>query len=166
MVMVGGIWMNLSRIEVADCDTLDAAPFVNDLRAGATEVRSALADLRCTGDDAKRNRRSEDLQVVVVDLVFQPLLADLVEAVELVEVYAVSVRHQQAMESDGDSPLLADAGGADLAGLAQHNRSLGNEDVLVVVRVDRIRYEHLHRPHRIAVKPIHQAPYRASVLRR
>src|SRR5665213_2768071 len=63
------------------------------LRARATEVRSTLADLRCTGDDAKRNRRSEDLQVMVVDLIFQPLLADLVESVELVEVYAVAVRH-------------------------------------------------------------------------
>jgi hypothetical protein len=55
-----------------------------------------------------------------------------------------------------DSPLLAEPGGADLARLAQHNRSLGNEDMLVVVRVDRVRYQHLHRPHGIAVKPIHQ----------
>src|SRR5665213_2504825 len=126
------------------------------LWAGAGEIRPALANLRGTGNHAECDRRSEDLQIVVVDLVLQALLADLVEAVELVEVNAVPVRHQQAMESDGDSPLLAESGGADLAGLAQHNRSLGNEDVLVVVRVDGIRYEHLHRPYSIAVKSIHQ----------
>src|SRR5665213_3985275 len=126
------------------------------LRAGTGEIRPALADLRGTSDHTKRNRRSEDLQVVIVDLILQALLADLIEAVELVEVNAVSVRHQQAMESDRDSPLLAETGGADLAGLAQHDRSLGNEDVLVIVRVHRIRYQHLHRPHGIAVKPIHQ----------
>src|ERR1039458_8486975 len=108
------------------------------LWAGATEIRSTLADLGGTGNHAECNRRSEDLQVVIVDLVLQSLLADLVEAVELVEVNAVPVRHQQTMESDGDSPLLAKPGGADLPGLAEHDRSLGNEDVLVVVRVHRI----------------------------
>ena len=30
MVIVGGIWMKWSRIDVADCETLDAAPLVND----------------------------------------------------------------------------------------------------------------------------------------
>ena len=99
---------------------------------------------------------AEDLEVVVVDLIFQALLADLVEAVELVEVDGISVRHNHAVEDNGHAALLAETGGADLLGLAQHDRSLGDEDVLVVVRVDRIRYEHLHRAGGIAVKPIHQ----------
>src|ERR1700683_903041 len=41
----------------------------NGLWRGAREIRPALADLRGTGDHTKRNRRSEDLQVVIVDLI-------------------------------------------------------------------------------------------------
>ena len=42
------------------------------------------------------------------------------------------------MEDDGHPALLADAGPSDLPGLSQHDRSLGNEDMLMVVRIDRI----------------------------
>src|SRR5665213_2637426 len=125
------------------------------LWAGTVETRSALADLRGPGDHSERNRGSEDLQIVIVDLVFQTLLTNLVEAVELVEVNAVPVRHQQSMEGNGNPALLADPGAADLAGLAQHDRSLGDEDVLVVVRVDGVRYQHLHWSYGVAVKPVH-----------
>ena len=93
---------------------------------------------------------------MVVNLVLQSFLSNLIETVELVEVHAVSVRHQQTVESDSYPALLANPGTANLASLAQHNRSVGNENVLMIVRVDGIRYEHLHRPHRVAVKPIHQ----------
>ena len=60
------------------------------------------------------------------------------------------------MEGNGHPALLPKAGRADLLGLAQHDRSIGNDDMLVVVRVDRIRDKHLDRADGIAVQPVHQ----------
>ncbi len=74
---------------------------------------------------------------MVVDLVLQALLADLVETVELVEIDRVPVRHDQAVKDNGHAPLLAKAGRADLLRLPKHDRSLRDDDVLVVVRIQR-----------------------------
>ena len=74
---------------------------------------------------------------MVVDLVFQPLLADLVETVKLVEIDRVTVRHNQAMKDDGHPPLLAEACRADFLCFAEHDRSFGDDDVLVVMRIQR-----------------------------
>ena len=93
---------------------------------------------------------------MIVDLILQALFADLVKAVELVEVHAITIRHNHPVEDDGHAALLAEAGRADLLRLAQHDRSIGNEHVLVVVRVDGIRDEHLDRADGIAVQPVHQ----------
>ena len=79
MVMVGGIWMKRSRMVVADCETLAAGSGGKCLRAAGGDRSAAFFDLAGAGDDAQRNRSSEDLQVVIVDLILQSLLAELVE---------------------------------------------------------------------------------------
>jgi hypothetical protein len=75
---------------------------------------------------------------MVVDLIFQAFFADLVEAVELVEIDGVTIRHNQAVKGDGHAPLLAKARRSNLLRFAQHHRSLGDNDVLVVVRIQGI----------------------------
>ena len=76
--------------------------------------------LRRAGDDAQRNRSTEDLQVVVVDLIFQAGLADLIETVKLVEIDRIAIGHQHSMEGDGKA-LLAESG--DLLRFAQNERA-------------------------------------------
>jgi len=75
---------------------------------------AALRDLACPGNHAQSDRSTEDFKVVIVYLVLKPFLSDLVEPVELVEIDGVTIRHNQAMEDDSDSPLLADARGSNL----------------------------------------------------
>jgi hypothetical protein len=82
---------------------------------------------------------------VVVHLVLQTLLADLVETVELVEVHGIAIRHDEKVEDDGHSALLAESRRPDLLGLAQDDRPFRDEDVLVVMRVEGIGDEHLDR---------------------
>src|SRR5260370_4072520 len=67
--------------------------------AGLRQTCAAVRALRGSGDDAKSNGRAEDLEVVMVDLVFQASFADLVEAVELVKIHGVTVRHNQPVEN-------------------------------------------------------------------
>ena len=75
---------------------------------------------------------------MVVDLVFQPFLSDLIEALEQVEINRVTVWHNQAVKNHGHSPLLAEAGRSNLLCLTQNNRSLGNDHVLMIVGIQRI----------------------------
>jgi hypothetical protein len=93
---------------------------------------------------------------VIVYLVLQPFLPNLVETVELVEVNRVAVRHNHAVEGDGHTALLSESRHTDLLGLPQHDRSVRDKDMLVVVRVDGIRDKHLDRANGIAVQTIHQ----------
>jgi len=60
---------------------------------------------RGTGNDAEGNRRAEDFNVMVVDLVFEASGSGLIETVELVEIDGVAIRHQQPMEGDGEALL-------------------------------------------------------------
>ena len=99
---------------------------------------TSLRNLARSGDYAQSNRGTEDLKVVVVDLVFQPFFSDLIEALELVEINGIPVRHNQAVKDHGHSPLLAKARGSNLLCFAQDNGSFGNDDVLMIVRIQRI----------------------------
>src|SRR5258708_1057277 len=74
----------------------------------------------------------------------------------MVEVRRIAVRHNHAVESDGHATLLTEAYRADLLCLSQHNRSFWDEHMLVIVGVDRIRDEYLHRTYRVAIEAIHQ----------
>jgi hypothetical protein len=60
------------------------------------------------------------------------------------------------MESDSHAALLAETSGANLLGLAKHDSPFGNENVLMVVRVNRIRDQNFDWADGIAVKPVHQ----------
>ena len=79
------------------------------LRSAGGDGAAARRDLAGSRDDSQRDRCPEDLQVVVVDFVLEPLLSDLVQSVELVEIDGVTVRHNQPMEHDGHATLLAEA---------------------------------------------------------
>ena len=78
------------------------------------------------------------MQVMIIYFVLQSLLADLVEAMKLIEVNAIAVGHDHAMEDDGHAALLAEACRADLPGFAEHDSSVGNDHVLMVVGIDRV----------------------------
>src|SRR6266849_9317613 len=84
--------------------------------AGLRETGIAVRALRGSGDDAKSNGRAEDLEVVMVDLVFQASFTDLVQAVKLVEIHGVTVRHNQPVENHRQ-PALAET--LHFAGFAQ-----------------------------------------------
>jgi hypothetical protein len=76
------------------------------LRAAGRDGSASLLDFSGPGNQAKRDRRSEYLQVVVVDLVFQGRLADLIETGELVEVDAEAARRpcRDGIYRDGPGP--------------------------------------------------------------
>ena len=107
--MVGGICMKRSRIVVADCETLAAAPLVNAWEPLVVMVPPPCVISPAPGNDTQRDRGSEDLEVVIVDLIFQTFLADLIETVELVEIDGVTVRHNQPVKNHGHAALLAEA---------------------------------------------------------
>ena len=77
-----------------------------------------------------RQRRTEDLEVVVVNLVAKGRFADLIETLELVEAHRVTVRHHEAVKKDGET-LLAE--GFDFFRFAKDFGSGGDEKVLAVV---------------------------------
>ena len=62
-----------------------------------------------------------------------PGVADLVEALELVETDGVAVRHDEPVEDNGETCL---AGVFHLLRFAKDLRSSGNQQVLAVVRID------------------------------
>src|SRR5260370_37367570 len=105
------------------------------LRAAGGDGAAALRDLAGSGNHSQGDRGAEDFQVVVVDLVFQPFFADLVEAVELVEIDRVTIWHNQAVKGDSHAPLLAESRRANLLRFAEYKRSLVDDDVLMVVRI-------------------------------
>src|ERR1017187_17237 len=107
---------------------------------GATRCNgpASLRDLTGSGDHTQGDRGAEDLKVVIVDLVLQPFLSDLVEAVKLIKINGITIRHYEAVENDGDPALLTEACGSNLLCFTQNNCSFGNDDVLVIVRIQRI----------------------------
>src|ERR1035438_1968224 len=93
---------------------------------------------------------------MVIDLVFQALLANLVETVELVEIDRVTVRHNETMKNNGHPPLLPEPGRTDFLRLPKHDRSFGDNDVLMVMRIQGIRNKDFDRAGGVSVQTIHQ----------
>ena len=93
---------------------------------------------------------------MVVDLILQALLTDLIKALKLIEIDGIAIRHNHAVKFDSQAALLTETIGPDLPRFPQHDRSFRDEDVLMIMRVHRIRNKHLDWPHRIAVKSVHQ----------
>lgn len=50
---------------------------------------------------------------MVIDLIFQSLFTDLVEAVKLIEIHGITVRHNHAVENDGQAALLPETRATD-----------------------------------------------------
>ena len=63
------------------------------LRTARRDGAATLRDLARSGNHTQSDRGAEDLEVVVVDLIFQSFLSDLIETLELVEIDRVTVRH-------------------------------------------------------------------------
>ena len=94
---------------------------------------ATLSDLACPSNHTQSDRGAEDLEVVVVDLIFQSFLSDLIETLKLIEIDGVTVRHNQPVKNNGHAPLLAEARRSNFLCFAQNNRSLGNDHVLMIV---------------------------------
>src|SRR5262245_41881373 len=71
----------------------------------ATAESGTAQVLREAADQANSRSRAECRQKVMVDLVAQSGIADLVEAHELIEAVAPTVRHEQPMEGHGKARL-------------------------------------------------------------
>ena len=76
----------------------------HEVGAGRVEGTSG-SRFRNGSESANRQRHSEDAEIVVVDLIPQPGVADLVESLELIEADGISVGHEHAMEHDGQTCL-------------------------------------------------------------
>ena len=104
----------------------------------------------------KRDRSAEDLEVVVVDFVFQAFFSDLIEAMKLIKIDRIAVGHDHAVKDYGQTALLAESDGTDLTSFSKNDGPIRDKHMLAVVRVDRIRDQHLHRTYLITIKPIHK----------
>ncbi len=137
---------------------------VNACEAAGGDGAAALLDLARAGDNAESDGRAEDLEVMIVYLVLRPLLADLIQAVKLIKVHAVAVRHDETVEDNGHAPLLAEAGSSDLFRFAENHCALWDEHMLAVVRIQGIRYQHLYRACGVPIQAIHQNRVKDSTL--
>src|ERR1700761_7282062 len=127
-----------------------------DCRAIGCQDSAAFGNLRSSGDDAECNGCSKDLKVMVVDLVLQTLFSNLIQPVELVKVHGIAVRHDETVEDNDHAPLLAETAVSHLLGFTKSYRPLGDEDMLMIVRIDRIRDKHLDRTNGVTVEAVHQ----------
>src|ERR1700678_228587 len=126
------------------------------LGAARRDSAAALRDLAGSGDDSQGNRGSEVFEVVIIDLILKAFLSDLIEAVELVEIDGVTVRHNQTVEGDGHASLLAEARRSNFLRFAEHHGSFGDNDVLAVMRIQGIGNKDLDRSNSVSVKSIHK----------
>jgi hypothetical protein len=65
-------------------------------------IRSGLGQ---PSDRTDRDGCSKDLQIVMIDFVFEARFSDLIQALKLVKVNGVSVRHDEAMEDHSQARL-------------------------------------------------------------
>src|ERR1017187_2438636 len=114
------------------------SPVGESLGAAWGNGAATLADLTRSGDHTQSDRGSEDLKVVIIDLVFQSLLPDLIEALKLVEIDGIAVRHNQTVENDGHPALLTEARRSNLLCFTENYCPLGNDDVLTIMRIQRV----------------------------
>src|ERR1700733_1923248 len=135
-----------ARLREAGSDT----GFVR-LGAGFVKAFVEIGDLGCTGDDTQRDRRAEDLDIVVVDLVLQAGIPDLIETVELVEIDGVAIRHEQPMEGHGKTFL---AQTSNLLDVTEDERALGDQEVLPIMAVHRVSDHDLQRPSELTIETI------------
>jgi hypothetical protein len=154
--MVGGICIKRSRIEAADCETLAAVPLVNACEPLVVRVPPPCVIWLAPATTPKSDRSTKDFKVVVVYLVLQSFLANLVKTVELVKINRIAIRHNQAVKDDSHPPLLAEARRTNLFRFPEDDGPVRDNDVLVVMRVHRVRDEHFDGAYRISVKAIHQ----------
>ena len=116
-------------------------------------IARAAEELRQAADKAHRCRRAERGPVVVVDAIAQTGVADLIQPLELIERTRAAIRHQQAVEGDGQSRLTERL---HRTRFAEDTCSSGDQHVLSAVRVHRVRDEAVHRRRRAAVETIGQ----------
>src|SRR5580698_4780336 len=64
-----------------------------DLGTGAAINTAPLRNLGSSGDHAESDGGAENLEVMVIYFVFQPLFADLIKTMKLVEINRITIRH-------------------------------------------------------------------------
>jgi len=106
------------------------------LGAAGRDGAAALLDLARAGDKTQRDRCAKDLEIVIIDLVLCPFLADLVETVKLVEVHAVAVGHDEAVENHGNAALLAEASSPNFLCLTESDGAIGDEHMLAIMGIE------------------------------
>jgi hypothetical protein len=89
-VMVAGMLKNLSKTLVADCERLAAMPGLDRVRAAGKCSGIACRRFGCGADDSQRSGRGQDFKIVVVNLVFDPGFAKLVQALKAVKILSIS----------------------------------------------------------------------------
>src|SRR5580704_3616255 len=94
----GGRLRNTARSPGGEC-----------LGTASRDGAATLRDLARPGNHTQSYRGTKDLEVVIVDLIFQSFLSDLIQTLELVEIDGVAVWHKQTVKNHGHSPLLAEA---------------------------------------------------------
>src|SRR5262249_31270185 len=104
-------------------------------------------------NDAKRERCAKDAGVVVVHLITQPGVADLIEALELVETDGISVGHDQTVKGHGKSRL---AECFHSSCLAEDLAASRNQHALAVVGIDVIRQQTFNGTRHSPVETVHK----------
>src|SRR4030095_11692142 len=94
------------------------------------ENAAIVVGLSEPSDRSDCERHTKHLSIVMVDLIAKTGFADLVQALKLVQVHEITIRHYHAMEEDCQA-FLAEHGNA--LYFAEHPGSLGNQQVLSVV---------------------------------
>src|SRR6266705_2677154 len=125
------------------------------------ENAAIVVGLSESSDRSDCERHTKHLNIVMVDLIPKTGFPDLVQALELVQVQGITIRHYQAMEEDCQA-FLAEHG--DALYFAQHPGSLGNQQLLSVVRVHVGRQHAIDRTRKRTVQAIGQNGLKHSSL--
>src|SRR5215467_4259500 len=106
-----------------------------------------------SSDGSDCEGHAKHLSIVMVHLIAKTGFANLVQALELVQAQRITIRHYQAVEEDCQAFLAEDA---DALYFPQYFASLGNQQVLPVVRVHVDRQHAIDRTGKRAVQAIGQ----------
>src|SRR6266850_2785011 len=83
-------------------------------------------------DGADGERYAEDLQVVMIHLITQAGFPDLIQALELIKIDGITVRHDEAVEENREAFLPKTF---DLANFSERSTPLRNQKVLTVTGI-------------------------------
>ncbi len=107
-------------------------PLAHEVRTRSGQ-RARSSTLRNGSECADGQRNSKNAEVVIVDLITKAGIAGLVKALKLVEAQGKAIRHNEAVEQNGETRL---AKCIHFFCLAKDLRPCGDEKVLAVMGID------------------------------